>query len=272
MPLPFTVRRTDPDAAAFCARSGATDRAAINAFVRGVKDLGLWENMVCWPLRSSQNAGTGTTAYSLGGLGTFDGTLTNGPTWGVDGVTFNNALAQYISTTLSFDASTMATGAATIVRPTDSYPIADSRDICGTRPTAEVGGSTFWFWKQISGIQSVSMFDSAAGHNGASSASSISTTFSNTWHFAGAFTDGITRQFFNQANDITATATSTGGSVNAGANQFQIGRGGIYTVARAFTGQIAAVTIVRRSTITAQDIDNLRTLYRTTLGTGLGLP
>jgi hypothetical protein len=96
MPLPFTVRRTDPDAAAFCARSGATDRAAINAFVRGVKDLGLWENMVCWPLRSSQNAGTGTTAYSLGGLGTFNGTLTNGPTWGTDGVTMLGANSQSI--------------------------------------------------------------------------------------------------------------------------------------------------------------------------------
>jgi hypothetical protein len=90
MPLPFTVRRTDPDAAAFCARSGASDRAAVSAFVRGVKDLGLWESMVCWPLRSEQNAGTGTTAYSLGGLGTFNGTLVNGPTWGANGIAFTD--------------------------------------------------------------------------------------------------------------------------------------------------------------------------------------
>jgi hypothetical protein len=93
MPLPFTVRRTDPDAAAFCARSGASDRAAVSAFVRGVKDLGLWESMVCWPLRSEQNAGTGTTAYSLGGLGTFNGTLVDGPVWGVDGVDINAAIS-----------------------------------------------------------------------------------------------------------------------------------------------------------------------------------
>jgi hypothetical protein len=69
------------------ATSGATDVAALSAFVKGVKDLGLWEDMVCWPLRSTQNAGTGTTAYSLGGLGTFNGTLVNGPTWGTDGLT-----------------------------------------------------------------------------------------------------------------------------------------------------------------------------------------
>jgi hypothetical protein len=50
--------------------------------------------MVCWPLRSSQNAGTGSTAYSLGGLGTYNGTLINGPTWGEDGLNFNAASAR----------------------------------------------------------------------------------------------------------------------------------------------------------------------------------
>jgi hypothetical protein len=84
------ARGYDADATAFAAASGATDVAALSAFVKGVKELGLWSNMVCWPLRSSQNAGTGTTAYSLGGLGTFNGTLVNGPSWGADGVTADN--------------------------------------------------------------------------------------------------------------------------------------------------------------------------------------
>jgi hypothetical protein len=84
------ARGYDADATAFAAASGATDVAALSAFVKGVKELGLWSNMVCWPLRSSQNAGTGTTAYSLGGLGTFNGTLTNGPTWGADGIASDN--------------------------------------------------------------------------------------------------------------------------------------------------------------------------------------
>lgn len=78
----------DANASSFIATSGATDIVAINDFVLGVKTLGLWNSMVCWPLRSSQNAGTGTTAYSLGGLGTFNGTLVGPPIWGVDGVTF----------------------------------------------------------------------------------------------------------------------------------------------------------------------------------------
>jgi hypothetical protein len=82
------ARGYDADATAFAAASGATDVAALSAFVKGVKELGLWSNMVCWPLRSSQNAGTGTTAYSLGGLGTFNGTLVGGPTWGVNALDF----------------------------------------------------------------------------------------------------------------------------------------------------------------------------------------
>ena len=78
----------DANASSFIATSGATDIVAINDFVLGVKTLGLWNSMVCWPLRSSQNAGTGTTAYSLGGLGTFNGTLVGGPTWGVNALDF----------------------------------------------------------------------------------------------------------------------------------------------------------------------------------------
>ena len=61
----------------------------IDNFVSGCKDLGVWNSMVCWPLRSTQNTGT-NTAFSLGGLGTFDGTLVNGPTWGANGVNADN--------------------------------------------------------------------------------------------------------------------------------------------------------------------------------------
>ena len=60
----------------------------INKFIIGLKKLGIWSNTICWPLRSIHNAGTGTTAYSIGGLGIYNGTLTNSPTWGFDGMSF----------------------------------------------------------------------------------------------------------------------------------------------------------------------------------------
>ena len=88
----------DPDALAYVQASGATDIDNINSFVIGVKALGLWDSMVCWPLRSSQNAGTGSTAYSLGGLGTYNGTLVNGPTWGANGVITTSSASSIIST------------------------------------------------------------------------------------------------------------------------------------------------------------------------------
>jgi hypothetical protein len=88
----------DANASSFVATSGATDIVAINDFVLGVKTLGLWNSMVCWPLRSSQNAGTGTTAYSLGGLGAFNGTLVNGPTWGSNGITTTSAAGSRLNT------------------------------------------------------------------------------------------------------------------------------------------------------------------------------
>jgi len=55
-------------------------------FADGIYALGLWEDVVFWPLRSSQNAGTNSTVYSLGGSQPYNGTLTNEPTWGADGV------------------------------------------------------------------------------------------------------------------------------------------------------------------------------------------
>ena len=57
----------------------------INKFVVGTKKLGLWNSMVCWPMRSIHNAGTGSTVYSLGGLGTYNGTMVNSPSWQSDG-------------------------------------------------------------------------------------------------------------------------------------------------------------------------------------------
>jgi hypothetical protein len=71
-----------------CNITAELPRQQIRDFSKRVNDLGLWNSMVCWPLRSSQNAGVGTTAFSLGGLGRFDGTLLGGPTWGANALDF----------------------------------------------------------------------------------------------------------------------------------------------------------------------------------------
>jgi hypothetical protein len=92
----------DGDASAYFTRAGVTDataKAQINEFVKGVKAFGLWNSMVCWPLRSAQNAGAGATAYSLGGLQTANATLVNGSTWTANGTPFTTS--QYANATIS---------------------------------------------------------------------------------------------------------------------------------------------------------------------------
>lgn len=58
----------------------------INKFVVGIKRMGLWNSMVCWPMRSIHNAGTGSTVYSLGGLGIYNGTMVNNLVWSGSGI------------------------------------------------------------------------------------------------------------------------------------------------------------------------------------------
>lgn len=85
-----------------CNITSATPRKQIRDFSAGVNDLGLWNSMVCWPLRSSQNYGSGDTVFSLGGFGTFNGTRVGGPTWGADGITLLGSSSQYINTNYNF--------------------------------------------------------------------------------------------------------------------------------------------------------------------------
>jgi hypothetical protein len=83
-----------------CNITNATPRKQIRDFSAGVNDLGLWNSMVCWPLRSSQNYGSGTTAFSLGGLGTYNGTLVNGPTFEAAGLQLDGT-NDYMNTNLT---------------------------------------------------------------------------------------------------------------------------------------------------------------------------
>jgi hypothetical protein len=89
----------DLDAVAYIGKVGITNvdaQNAINDFVLGLKNLGLWSSILCWPLRSTQNAGTGATVYSLGGNQTSNATLT-GASWTTDGVFFSGSTQYMIS-------------------------------------------------------------------------------------------------------------------------------------------------------------------------------
>lgn len=79
----------DPAVAAFAAESGATNLIGLNNLVVYLRAQSLYNNFVIYPMKSAQNAGSGSTVYSLGGLTDNDKTLVNSPSWGANGITFN---------------------------------------------------------------------------------------------------------------------------------------------------------------------------------------
>ena len=86
---PDTYPLTDPDIAAFAAESGATDLSGLTNLVEYLKAESLYDNFVIYPMKSAQNAGSGSTLYSLGGLTANNATLINSPTWTSGGLTLN---------------------------------------------------------------------------------------------------------------------------------------------------------------------------------------
>ena len=237
----------DADASTYFTTAGVTNTAGrqqISRFVTGIKDLGLWSNMVCWPLRSSQNAGTGTTAYSLGGLGTYNGTIVNNPTWGVDGITFTSGSSQTINVpniTISQTDIILATCQAAT---SGNLRVIDYTTT-GLNPNgiwAPFGGSYFWDCRSTAG----SLNRQSGG----------TTTTSRVFTHGIASTSGAS--FFVNGSSILSNAVS---STNQSSSSFKINNNG-------GNGEIAFAMFSQSITGNA----SLYSLYKTTLGQGLGLP
>jgi hypothetical protein len=253
MPLPFTARSLDPDAAAFCARSGASDRAALSAFVRGVKDLGLWDSMVCWPLRSTQNAGTGTTVHSLGGLGSYDGSAVGGPAWTADGLTFDGASTEHITTAL--DVAGLRKFTAMVATDPSTYSNLDAM--------LGAWGTTNYLAMRRSSATSIDFIVSSGGTKVLATSGR-----SEDWRVYGWGTQG--------ANTI---ATESGAQIathafvpdQTGSQTLNIGILATPTNSP-YNGVIAWVMFTKDAELTTAQQLSVYTLYKQTLGTGLGLP
>ena len=238
----LSVSGYDADAAAYFERAGVTDATAkgqINAFVKGIKDLGLYNNMVSWPLRSSQNAGTGSVAYGLGGLGTYDGTLANSPTWGVDGVTFSPT-----NSCLRFEYF-LSTGSHTIFAVGLNNTTINNSIVFRVSNT----DNNFHFWQRRNGGFATS-FSPNTDLNGYINGAITNTANANVYNSFGATT---TRNF--------GTGTAHGGPAFFGdlANSAQ-------------WGSVGSFASIFNATLTTAQILALHNLLKTTLCQGLGLP
>ena len=258
----------DADAVAYFERAGVTDATAkgqINAFVKGIKDLGLYNSTVCWLLRSSQNKGSGIIVYSLGGFGTFNGTFAGSPnpTWTADGVQSSGA---------DFGASievpstiTSLTSAGCTIYGVTSAGVCDNYGLV----LMEVGG--------ISAYPSIALnFVNATGV--VAFATRNSTRYFQSTR-GGAFPAGFSSsaavfRSTSQANFRNATQISndTGlGALNL------TGPVAYYRIAQAGNvsnnpGVVCSIVFMTSTMLSNADVSTLNTLYKNTLGTGLGLP
>lgn len=250
-----TVTGFDADAAAYFDRAGVTDataKAQINAFVKGVKALGLYNSMVCWLLRSTQNSGT-NTAYSLGGLGTFNGTLTNGPTWGTDGITFDGTNDR-------------------IALPNNSFGTGNSpmSAFCFFKPSSTAVKATLWSTGNgFVGTDVMGPNINDGGNDVAAIAYTASTIAASDTTMRSILC-GNTSLGFKGKNGGTVTSFVLGLTLNkSGAS---CGIGCLTTPTQDFFVGFISAVIRFDQTPTTQLNSDVYTLYKNTLGTGLGLP
>lgn len=252
----------DADALAYFASAGITnadEKKNISNFVVGIKGLGLYSNMAAWPLRQNQNNNSTSTAKSLGGLGSYDFNFTGSPTVGTDGLTTDGS-TQYGNATI---------GTANL----RTYSIVYIQKVI------TVGG--VWF--------------SYGGGRGAAAGN-----FSINVNASGGRGLGVTQPLQNIANDATSNGTgfyevafsggaSTFAAWTIGGNNSAISGswvstsgtpnilniGATYTDGDAPYGPLNAqfsFCAAFSTSLTKAQHDSVNTVYKTTLGTGLGLP
>jgi len=262
-PLPVNRiknRLFDPDARAFFATAGVTDRVAkgqINAFVVGVKALGLFNNMASWPLRSSQNAGTGTTAYSLGGLGTFNGTLAGGSSWGTNGIILNGTsgamTTNYVQPNGNASFAFVGKMSTAVTRAHNALSIDNLTNRRVNLFFSELFAQKLVFEANLNGSMGFRVI--------------LNNTANQDFQCIQASHDGT--NFYGQANANTIQSAAGSGTMQGTGQPLVLGRAGFN--ANYMNGIIAFSYVIQSSSINS-NFTNFYTLYKNTLGQGLGLP
>lgn len=227
-----------------------SDAADIDNFVIGLKDLGLWYATLCWHLRSIHNIGTGSTVFSMGGLGAFDGTMINSPTWGINGIT--NSATGRIDTNWFIDGGGQAhifVGNSTTASALRCYggtlSNSNTRGIRFRDDAVLWGDGSLRQWNvNLSSIGNFKM--AAALYNRPETMYAFLNTTQNTFTSFNEVVAGTNILSLLNARDLGSST------------QFYSGQAALY------------MTIMRRLTIT--QYNTIYNLYKTTIGKGLGLP
>ena len=255
----------DSDAETYFSSTGITRTDAkqiVNRFVVGVKDLGLWSSMVCWPLRSLQNATSGETVFSLGGLATYNGTLINSPSRVEDGIQ-----SDVNNKTISHDGGRdFGTNPFTFGACLKVQAFALSTNFMGLYPSS-ASFAAYDASVSSSGILDVLIRNnSTAGGNSRVTAGAFT---ANTFGFATA-----TRNNNVLSNFLNSTSNGTSSSLASGVNFSRTDIQSFITSRENNSAAHGLSTTAFAFLIKGQAINpsSLYTLYKTTLGQGLGLP
>jgi hypothetical protein len=230
------------------------DINSVSDFVKGLKILNLWGNIICWPSRANQNAGAGTTVYSLGNIGIYNGTMVNSPTWQDNGIAFTNTTQEVTRSGFDTPASPMSFGSVASKSSTSAV----MRSIMlGTYPQRFSNGD----------YQNTRGFDVRNNLNSNYLVWSPSVSTSFIFKLV-SVESNLTANGY--ANGQIITPSSTGATVGwndttgVSTKLFSVGNASDATITYAF------VYIFTRN-ISASEQLNFFNVYKSTLGKGLGL-
>lgn len=244
----------------------ASDIIDIDNFIAGCKQLNLWQNIVCWPMRSIHNIGSSANVLSLGGLGIFDATLLNSATWSSDGVNRVTSSGNLFNTTVKMiDAAPVSYGSilknATDLGNNSGYWFTGGVNNSGRQ--FAIGNSGIITGQNMSTY--VSLWPPGIPSVAAINVQNASFSRTSRHYFSIRLTSGTTGRF--SLNNSQTNHTSSGSDWNGSNPQFV--RFGAYNVALNLTASFVFLT---NSIVTDSQDASLYSLIKATIGKGLGLP
>lgn len=241
-----------------------SDVADIDNFIKGLKQLGLWQHSVSWLLGGKHNIGSGSTALSMGGQASIltDGSLINGPAWNDNGIQFTRSLSTYLQTqplqllprsvfcwALFYSTTSASTAEQFILQQ-------------GNNTNSPYPG----WWLQL-----LTNFVFAFSNQQLTSLAYLSRTYNgiNRWSYgSGTRINNFSQvNYENSIGNVTSLPSSTGVGYTTSTRAVTIGNS-LATPARGFDGRIAACGFVS-SSMNNDTSSLVRSLLRTTVGKGI---
>jgi hypothetical protein len=231
------------------------DINSVSDFVKGLKTYNLWNNLICWPSRANQNAGAGTTVYSLGNIGIYNGTMVNSPTWQADGIVFTNTTQEVTRSGFDTPASPMSFGSVTSKSPTSALMRAQMLGVFPQRYSS-------------ADVQNTRSFDIRNNLN------------SNYLIWFPSVSTSFIFKLVSVESNLTANGYANGQNISPTSNATTVGWDNTTGVSTRLFGTttgndatiICAFIYIFTRNISASEQLNFYNLYKVTAGKGLGLP